>query len=89
MFTLPHNTIAYLYKKAIDTCLRDVLLAGSHRSILSQLMAMGILLSFWTLRLGVEKLASKLQAASPSMAAVMMRIRRVVITLLILRTRGG
>ena len=40
-------------------------------------------------KLGVEKLASKLQAESPSRAAVMMRIRRVVIALLILHTRGG
>ena len=41
------------------------------------------------LKLGVEKLASKLQAASPSTAAVRMMRRMVVITLLILRNRGG
>ena len=41
------------------------------------------------LKLGVEKLASKLHALRLSMAAVMMMIRRVVITLFILRGWSG
>ncbi len=46
MFTLPHNTIAYLYKEAIDMCLGMFRLRGVIAQQLSQPMAKGYFFLF-------------------------------------------
>ena len=45
MFTLPHNTIAYLYKEAIDMRLGMFRLQGVIAQQLSQPIGQGVLLS--------------------------------------------